>query len=174
MPKFALSEAEISDIAAFLHNQPLGNRGAPSRLDVLVGNAAAGQAYFNQHCTQCHSVTGDLAGIGAKFSPKALQNLIVSGGARGRFRRGPAPANAPVTTVTVTLASGQTITGKLDHITAFVVGLTEADGTQRTFLRNGDVPMVTVHDPLHWHIEMLPKWDDTDIHNLTSYLVTLK
>jgi len=176
MPKFDLSEIDIAAIAAFLHNLPLANRGAPSKLDILVGNTNAGQTYFNAHCTTCHSVTGDLAGIGAKYDPKTLQNLIVSGGAHGfDFRRqGSTSQKIPPTTVTVTSPSGETVTGKLDHLSAFVVGLTEADGTYRSFLRNGDVPRVVVHDPLQWHIDMLPRWNDTDIHNLTSYLVTLK
>ena len=176
MPKFELSDGDIVAIAAFLHSLPLANRGAPSTLDILVGNATAGQAYFNEHCTTCHSVTGDLAGVGAKFDPKMLQNLIVSGGGEGLgFRRRDAtPPNVQPTTVTVTLPSGETVTGKLDQLSAFVVGLTQADGTYRSFLRNGAVPKVVVHDPLQWHIDMLPKWDDTDIHNLTAYLVTLK
>lgn len=176
MPKFDLDAGDIAAIVAFLHSLPLANRGAPSQLDILVGNAAAGQTYFNGHCTACHSVTGDLAGIGAKYDPKTLQNLIVSGGAHGfGFRRqGSAPPKVSPTTVTVTLASGETVTGTLDHLATFVVGLTEADGTYRSFLRNGAVPKVVVHDPLQWHINMLSKWDDTDIHNLTSYLVTLK
>jgi cytochrome c oxidase cbb3-type subunit III len=176
MPKFDLSENDIVAIASFLHSLPLANRGAPSTLDILVGDANAGKVYFNEHCTACHSVTGDLAGIGAKYDPKMLQNLIVSGGAHGFgfHRQGPTPPKIPPTTVTVTLPSGETVTGKLDHLSAFVVGLTEADGTYRSFVRNGEVPEVLVHDPLQWHIDMLPKWDDTDIHNLTSYLITLK
>ena len=174
MPKFDLSTADIAAIAAFLHNQPLSNRGAPSRLDILVGNAKAGQAYFDKHCTSCHSVTGDLAGIGGKYDPKTVQNLIVSGGGRRIRQRGAEPPKVPPTTVTVTLPSGKTIEGKLTHLSAFVVGLTEADGTHRSFLRNGAVPKVVVHYPLQWHRDMLPKWNDTDIHNLTSYLATLK
>jgi cytochrome c oxidase cbb3-type subunit III len=176
MPKFDLTDSDIAAIAAFLHSLPLANRGAASKLDILVGNADAGKAYFDEHCTSCHSVAGDLAKIGAKYDPKTLQNLIVSGGARGfGFRRGGStPPKVPPTTVTVTLPSGKIITGKLDHLSAFVVGLTEADGTHLSFLRNGAIPQVVVHDPLQWHIDMLPKWDDADIHNLTSYLVTLK
>lgn len=183
MPSFAsLSDADIQAIAAFLHSLPLTNRGQPSNLDILVGSAQAGEAYFNQHCTMCHSVSGtgpgSLAGIGAKYSPKAIQNMIVSGGAGGRgFGRGsagPPPPPIPPTTVTVTLPSGQTVEGKLDYFSPFTVALTEADGTYRTFSRNGAVPKVVVHDPIMWHIDMLSKWDDTDIHNLTAYLVTLK
>ena len=176
MPKFDLSTSDIAAIAAFLHSLPLADRGAPSTLDILVGNATAGQAYFNKHCTACHSVSGDLAGIGAKYDPKTLQNLIVSGGAHGFgfHRQGSPPSKIPLTTVTVTLPSGTSVTGKLDYLSSFVVGLTEADGTYRGFVRNGEVPKVAVHDPLQWHIDKLPKWDDTDIHNLTAYLVTLK
>lgn len=176
MPKFQLTADDIAAIAAFLHSLPLANRGAPSQLDILVGDAAAGQAYFNGHCSTCHSISGDFAGIGAKYDPKTLQNLIVSGGAgrSGFRRRGAAPSNVPPTTVTVTLPSGKTVTGKLDQLSAFVVALTDADGAHHSFSRDGAVPKVVVHDPLQWHIEMLPKWDDTDIHNLTAYLVTLK
>lgn len=176
MPKFNLNDQEISSIAAFLHSLPLANRGAPSKLDILVGDAKAGQTYFAEHCMTCHSVTGDLAGIGEKYDPKMLQNLVVSGGAgRSHFSRGgPAPPKVPPTTVTVTLPSGETVTGKLDLLSAFVVGLTEADGTYRSFLRDGATPEVVVQDPMQWHIDMLSKWNDTDIHNLTSYLVTVK
>ncbi len=39
MPKLALSAADIAAIAAWLHSQPLSDRGAPSTLDILVGNA---------------------------------------------------------------------------------------------------------------------------------------
>jgi hypothetical protein len=27
---------------------------------------------------------------------------------------------------------------------------------------------------LQWHIDMLPKWQDADIHSLTAYLVAVK
>ena len=180
MPKFALSAADIADIAAWLHSQPLSDRGAPSTLDILVGNAQAGEAYFNGagHCTQCHSVTGDLAGIGGKNEPKAIQNLIVSGGGGRSFGRRSArsasPPKVPLPTVTVSFPSGQTVKGALDHVSAFVVALREPDGTYRSFARHGSIPKVVVTNPLQWHVDMLPKWRDADIHNLTAYLVTVK
>src|SRR2546423_14710733 len=54
MPKSTLSTVEIAAIAAWLHSQPLSDRGAPSTLDILVGNAKEGEAYFNGagRCTQ--------------------------------------------------------------------------------------------------------------------------
>src|SRR5216110_1035410 len=179
MPKLALSAADIAAIAAWLHSQPLSDRGAPSTLDILVGNAKQGEAYFNGagHCTQCHSVTGDLAGIGARYDPKTIQNMIVSGGGGrsfGRRRAASAAPKVPPTTVTVTLPSGQTITGDLDHISAFVVALRERDGTYRSFARHDSIPKVVVTNPLQWHIDMLPQWRDAEIHDLTAYLVALK
>jgi mono/diheme cytochrome c family protein len=176
MPKFDLSESDIAAVAAWLHDQPLGNRGAASTLDVLVGNAAAGQAYFEGagKCSTCHAVTGDLTGIGAKFDPKQLQNAIVSGRAGRGGRGGRGGAGGPATTVTVTLPSGQTVQGKLDKLSAFTVALTENDGTYRSFVLNGDTPKVVVHNPLQAHVDMLRTWNDSDIHNLTAYLATLK
>src|SRR6266403_21105 len=179
MPKFALSTADITDIAAWLHTQPLSDRGAPSTLDILVGNATQGASYFNGagHCTQCHSATGDLAGIGSRSEPKTIQNLIVSGGGgRGRRRSAGAapPVKVPPTTVTVTLPSGQRVQGELDHLSAFVVALREPDGTYKSFARHDSIPQVVVTDPLQWHIDRLPQWRDADIHDLTAYLVTLK
>ena len=57
--------------------------GEPVTLNVLVGDAAAGQAYFAAKCSTCHSPTGDLRGIGTRV-PDAmrLQNLWVGGGGR--------------------------------------------------------------------------------------------
>jgi cytochrome c oxidase cbb3-type subunit III len=181
MPKFALSAQDITDIAAWLHSQPLSDRGSPSNLDILVGNAKDGEAYFAGagQCTQCHSATGDLAGIGSRYDPKTIQNLIVSGGGgRGRGRRRSAggasvKASSP-TTVTVTLPSGQRVQGELDHLSAFIVALREPDGTYRSFARHDSIPKVVVTNPRQWHLDRLPQWRDADIHNLTAYLVTLK
>src|SRR5215831_11911496 len=119
MPKFDLSQEQARDIAAFLHQRIAAviDRGAYKILNILVGDAKAGEAYFSGagKCNTCHSVTGDLAGIGAKMDPKAIQNALVSG------RAGRGGAAAPVTTVQVTLAGGKMVEGKLDHLDDFVV-----------------------------------------------------
>ncbi len=177
MPKFNLSMDDIKAIAAFLHSFPVGGRAATTgTVDPLVGNAQAGEAYFNGpgKCNTCHSVTGDLAGIADRFSdPRALEGVMLSGGAeRGR---GAAAAQPPVVeTVTVTLSNGKTVQGKLDKIDDFLVSLTDADGNHFTYTRDGDVPKVVVKNPVQPHLDLLLTLKDEDIHNLTAYLVTLK
>ena len=180
MPKFALSDPEVAAIAAWLHSRPRTDGGAPTALDILVGNPRAGSAYFAGagQCTRCHSAAGDLAGIGGRYDPKTIQDLIVSGGNVMTFGPRP-PGTAPLPkvpprTVAVTLPSGETVRGTLDHVSAFVVALRQADGTYRSFARQGATPTVVVTDPLQWHLDMLPRWRDADIHDLTAYLATLK
>jgi cytochrome c oxidase cbb3-type subunit III len=176
MPKFDLSRPEIGTIATFLHSIPVGGRAATTGMvDPLVGNARAGEAFFNGSgkCTSCHSVTGDLAGIGAKFTDvRALQGAMLSGADVGRVGSSASSNNRK--TVTVTLASGQTVEGKLDQIDDFIVSLTDADGNYHSYTRHGDSPKVAVKNPLQPHLDMLPTFKDDDVHNLTAYLVTLK
>lgn len=179
MPKFNLSPAQISDVAAFLHSFRVGgydiSRMTPP--SILSGDAKAGEAYFDATCASCHSVTGDLKGIGARFTDaKQLQQIWLMPGNR---RRGFGALTSPAirvrsTTVTVQLAPGQKMEGRLVRMDDFFVTLIDGDGAERTFARDGDRPKVTVHDPLEPHKELLPKYTDADIHNLTAYLVTLK
>ena len=179
MPKFEMGDTDISDIATFLHSLPTNIRGLPSSapINILIGDAKEGEEYFNGHgkCNTCHSVSGDLAGIGAKYDPKTLQNLLVSGGGGGSgFGGGTGSASrVPPTTVTVTLPSGRKYEGKLAHLDAFNVALTSGEA-YRSFAINSGTPKVEVHNPLQPHIDMLPNFKDTDIHNLTAYLVTVK
>ena len=78
MPAFALSDADLAAIVAFIHDQktPGGHRQrrAPQcrRADLQTGNAAAGRRYFDAACARCHSPTGDLAGVAARFQGLAL------------------------------------------------------------------------------------------------------
>jgi cytochrome c oxidase cbb3-type subunit 3 len=76
--------------------------------------------------------------------------------------------------VTVTPASGQTVEGALVRLDDFYVVVQLSDGTQRTFRRDGDQPVVHVRDPLAPHVKLLHVYTDRDIHNVTAYLVTLK
>ncbi len=179
MPALKLSADQISDVAAYVHSFRVGGYDV-SRMtppSILVGDASAGEAYFKAACASCHSITGDLKGIGSKFSdPKLLQNgfLMPGGGGRGGRGGGGPPASVPPTTVTVTLAEGRKVEGRLGRIDDFIVTLVDADGAQRSFRRDGDNPKVEIHDPLEPHKQLLTKYSDKDIHNLTSYLVTVK
>jgi mono/diheme cytochrome c family protein len=176
MPKFALSQAQILDIANFLHNsvKAASLRGNYQILNIVVGNAQAGQAYFESKCASCHSVTGDLKGIGAKYDPVELQDKFLMPRENRRWGASGPVSKGSVVTVAVTLPSGEKVEGPLVHIDDFLVALTDANGEYRSFTRDGDVPKVEVHDPVRPHSDMLVHYTDTDIHNLTAYLVTLK
>ena len=102
----------------------------------------AGQAYFNGagKCIGCHSVTGDLKGIGAKYEPAKLQDKIVM--PRDDPRKGPAVQ------VTVTLSSGERIAGDLVLMTDFDVTLRDANRIRHTYARNGDSPKVETKGPV--------------------------
>jgi cytochrome c oxidase cbb3-type subunit III len=176
MPKFDLNAAQISDIAAFIHSFRVAGYDASREkpISILVGDAKAGEAYFKAKCAACHSTTGDLHGFGAKFEdPRALQQAWLMPGGGGRGGRGGGTA-IPPTTVTVTLANGQKIEGRLLRIDDFLVTLADANGNEQSIRRDGAVPKVEIHDPLDPHRELLRVYSDKDIHDLTAYLVTLK
>lgn len=180
MPKLGLNEAQISDVVAWLHvrTYAAGHRGTYTFGDVVTGNPKLGEEYFNTtgKCSTCHSVTGDLRGVGRKYDPFSLQAKWLH---PRDSRRSPGASGSPkqtagAVTVTVTTASGETISGVLDRIDDFTVSLRDAKGEFHSFARDGDSPKVQVHDPLQAHTDMLRQYTDADIHNITAYLVTLK
>lgn len=174
MPKFDIPDAQLSDIVAFLHEgvRAAAERGTYKILNIVTGNAKAGEEFFNGagKCATCHSVNGDLKGIGAKYDPITLQGrFLMPVGGRNNQRR----LTAPIV-VTVTLATGKSFKGTLERIDDFTVALTDANGDYHSFARNGQIPKVVLTDPIQAHIDMLPKYTDAEMHNLTAYLVTLK
>ena len=182
MPKFDLPEPQMVDLAAFLHSAIYlnANRRTYKILDILVGDARAGEAYFNGagRCRTCHSPTGDLKGVGAKYEPVVLQQRLLM--PRGR-PAGPAAPSGPLYAeptaikVTVTMPSGESVSGGLVRLTDFDVTLYDTgSGRIRSFLRNGDSPKVVVTDPLQAHTDHLTKWTDAEMHNMTAYLASLK
>lgn len=181
MPRFDMSDAQLADIAAFLHSFQINSRD-PARMrpiDILTGDAAAGQAYFTAKCGSCHAVDRDLKGLASRIpEPRALQQWwLMPGGGGGRGGGPPVEgAETPVgrITATVTLASGQKFEGRLAKLDEFTVSVVEADGTTRTFTRRGDVPRVEIRDPLAAHKAMLREYTDKNIHDVTAFLVTLK
>ena len=175
-PRPDLTEAQVSDIAAFLRTLRTSGRD-PARnrpVTIVVGDAAAGQAYFAATCASCHSATGDLKGIATKYpDPRQLQQLWLAGTAAGGRGAPPGARPKPVT-ITVTLPSGQKFEGTQARLDDFIVSIVLADGSTRTFPRQGDVPKLETRDPLQPHRDLVPTYLDRDIHNLTAYLVTVK
>lgn len=170
MPAFPnFSEAQIKNLVAFLHQR---NRDARIRfsyriLNVETGNAAAGKAYFDEHCAHCHSPQGDLASLANKYDPDQLQQLWLDPARQIGSQR-----TMPPETVTVTLPSGQKFSGTLKHLDEFNVSLYDANGYHSFPITAG--VRVTVHNPLQAHEDLLQHLSDADIHNVTTYLGTLK
>ena len=184
MPPLPLQPDDVKAVAAYIHSvlasaqrQGAPPAGAEPVLNVLVGDAAAGEAYFAAKCSSCHSTTGNLAGIGTRVpDAKALQNLWVSGGrAGGRgFRGGGPPNNARAVTATITLPTGEKIDGRVVRYDDFLITLALEDGSRRTVRREGDKPKIEIRDPLEPHRALLETYTDKDIHDVTAYLVTVK
>jgi len=169
MPAFpSLTGEQVRDLAEYLHLQVelAANRGTYKALNVVTGNANAGEAYFNGagKCNTCHSVTGDLAHIGSKMQPPDLQQRFLY----------PGPSQQPSATgVTVILKDGTQISGTLKHLDDFYVSLYDAAGNYRSVALGKGVA-VQVEDKLVFHREMLDKYTNQQMHDLTAYLVTLK
>lgn len=171
MPKFSLTDAQIADIVAFLHQR---NRDARLRFtykiaNVAVGNAAAGKAYFEANCSRCHSPTGDLAEIAERYPGDELQQRWIYPGDRSSGMG----ARPPAAEVTVMFASGQKYFGKLKHLDEFEVSLYDAQGYYHSFPRTRET-LVEVKDSLEAHYKLLNQLTDTDMHNVTTYLGSLK
>ena len=164
MPGFDLPNSQLSDLVAFLHQR---NRDARLRFtykvpSVAIGDALAGKAYFALHCSTCHQANHDLAGIASKYKGDELQQRWLN----------PDGQSADVT-VTVTLPIGQKYTGKLKHLDEFNVSLYDSQGTYRSFPLTPKTK-VEIQDPLDGHRKLLEQLTDTDMHDVTTYLETLK
>jgi cytochrome c oxidase cbb3-type subunit 3 len=165
-----MSAAEADDVVAFIEwtvqNYDRTSAGAPPQSyplsKLLVGNAEAGKAFFNGAggCAKCHSPTGDLAGIGSKYSPVDLQSRFLM------------PKSRKPVMATVTTSSGEKVSGRALVVNNFDVSIQDADG--KTHKWPADSVKVETQDPLEAHRELLSKYTDADVHNMFAYLVTLK
>ena len=175
MPRFPFNAQQIADIANFLHNsiESAKDRDNYRILNIVTGDPKAGQAYFNGagKCSSCHSISGDLQKIGAKYEPVTLQGKMIL--PDDHWTEGTKRVSAM--SFTVTLPSGESFTGAPLYLDDFTVSLREADGTYRSFKRTSpDSPRVALNNRLQAHLDLLKTYSDADIHNLTAYLVTLK
>lgn len=182
MPPFTLSSTQVGDIAAFLHSIPVGEaaQAAAPVVNSLVGDAQAGRAYFNGpgHCASCHSPTGDLLHIGSKLEPRDLQSAMVAGGLRdsGLATFFALPLFIPKgTTARITVPSGGSHSGALQHIDEFSISIVDSvTGETLTYAREKGKPDIQIHNPIQAHLDLLHRYTDADIHNLTAYLATLR
>jgi cytochrome c oxidase cbb3-type subunit 3 len=183
MPAINMSPEDATAVATYVRSvlATIGSQGKPPSTgqappSVLIGDSSRGLTYFKAKCASCHSTSGDLSGIATKYpDPKILQNTWVAGGGRpGRGPVTPGASAARAVTASVTQPSGETINGRVVRIDDFFLTLQVADGTIRTFRRDGDVPKVEVRDPLKGHRDLLSVYSDQDMHDVTAYLVTLK
>lgn len=176
MPRFPFTPQQIADIANFLHNSIKNaiDRDNYKILNIVTGDPKAGAAYFNGpgRCASCHSVTGDLKGVGAKYEPVTLQGKLLQ--PNYSWTEGTPPHPVSAISVTVTLPSGESFTGAPVNLDDFNVALRGPDGAYHSFKRTKDVPRVEIHNRLQAHLDLLSRYTDADIHNLTAYLVTLK
>jgi cytochrome c oxidase cbb3-type subunit 3 len=167
MPRFDRTDDQIASLIAFIHTQQnnaltkSGGRKGVDAADLQTGDAEAGKQYFNGagRCATCHSPTEDLAGIASRYKGLELEKQMLY------------PEHAK-SKVTVTLASGQAISGTLAYLDEFTVGLTDSKGAYRSW-RIGDVRF-KVDAPVKAHVEQFSKYTDADIHNLMAYLQTLR
>ncbi|MET0281782.1 MAG: c-type cytochrome [Steroidobacteraceae bacterium] len=182
MPPLPLPDADISAVAEYIHSvvstaQPQGAppRGKAVELNLLVGNVRRGQRYFKAECASCHSVSGDLAGIGARLTNIGqLQDSWVAG-----RRVGPPAGDGSrrIARVTVKFADGTQQSGRVARLDDFVVSFTSDDGEYHSYLRRSTAPQlasVQVEDPLQQHRVLWTKLSDQDMHDVTAYLAGVK
>jgi len=183
--KINLVEADNLAISEYLHSieATMGGQGSPPgrnpmgiELNVLVGDAKAGEAYFAKTCASCHSVSGDMKGIASKYADaKALQNGwfdgLLPGAGRGGGGRGGMRA-------TVTMPNGSTFEGRSIRKDDYIVILMLADGTRKSIpLDVTPAPKVEMKDPQEAHKKVAMAIDDPDnknLHDITAFLWTLK
>ncbi|MBI2687779.1 MAG: c-type cytochrome [Acidobacteria bacterium] len=166
------------DLAHFLHMkvaETLRNGPYSQPINVLTGDAKAGQEYFNGAggCAKCHSVTGDLAGIGRKYEPVMLQQKFLFPKTLGFGRGGRGPTLQKPVTLTVTPAGGKTVTGTLVHLDDFNVALRDEAGDYHSWVRTASLK-VEKNDPYAAHVEMLDKYTDKNMHDIVAYLESIK
>ena len=190
-PSASFTDEDIVGLANFLRQRVNDTmRGSPLFTvgDIVVGDAKAGEAYFNGEgaCATCHNATtNNLAGIATRIPvPVDLQQrmLFPGGGGRGRGRGGrggpsaggaPAPVDRNAVTVTIAPASGPSISGVLVEESDFYITVREDGGTVRVVRRTPGMKVTRVN-PLQAHIDLLDRISDKQIHDLVAYLETLK
>ena len=167
MPRFALPDAEIMSLVAFVHSRQdlvmseTGTRKGVDESDLQTGSAVAGRHYFEGvgGCAKCHSATGDLAGVATRYSGLKLEQQMLY----------PAEVKSKVT---VRTSTGQSFNGSLEYQDEFTIGLRDASGVYRSWPTSAIT--YRVDDPAEAHVVAMSRYTDNDIHNVLAYMQTLK
>ncbi len=167
MPRFTVTDQELSGLVAFIRTQKnlaesqTGGRKGVDAKDLATGNIDKGKEYFNGtgKCNACHSPTGDLAGVATRNEGlKLFERIMYPRGAKAKL--------------TVMLPSGESVSGTRAYLDEFTVALRDSSGRYRSW--PAAKVKVQVDDPAQAHVDLLAKYTDDDIHNLVTYLMTLK
>ena len=197
MPAFDFTEVQASDLSAKIRSMRMAavaptpaasSAAAPAAVaaapaapqeSIVVGDVALGRKFFNGpvgRCLMCHSVTPgevseatNLAHIGSKYAERQLQNVMVLNRAQGWV-----PSTNKYIVAEVSWADGRTERGYLHSVSDFQVAIRAEDGGGKVFDIVDGQPKVVLKDRMQEHIDLIPKYRNADIHNLTAYLTSLK
>ena len=167
MPAFALDNAEMAGIIAFLRNM-----NAFDSAGVKTGEASRGRTIFEGkgRCTTCHRVGGtgsyaapDLTEVGSARSAGSLQRSLVDPTSQMM------PINRPVRLVTKT---GEVISGRRLNEDTYTIQIID-DGQRLHSLLKTDVKEFTVSttSPMPSYRAAL---SDDELSDVLAYLLTLK
>ena len=176
-----LTDDQIVNLAHFLRQRVNDSfRGSPlfQAQNVLTGDAKAGAGVLQRRGQVRDVPYVDHPEPGRHRRPvraDRLQQRFLfprrrrAAGARGAAGRRPTSA----VKVTVTPATGESVTGVLLQMDDFNVSLRDASGAYRTFKRGPGVKVVK-DDPLAAHHALLDTITDKNMHDVVAYLETLK
>ncbi len=167
MPAFAFSDEELKELAAFIHaavdkaNAAAGGRRGVDVADLQTGSAQAGKQYFYGvgTCSTCHSPTGDLAGVASRYEGLELEERMLY------------PKDVK-SRATVTLPSGEQVTGTVAYLDEFTIGLRDAGGVYRSWELTH--VQYALDAPAKKHAQLFPGYTDKNIHDLMAYIQTLR
>ena len=134
--------------------------GAEVELNIVVGDAAAGQAVLHRQLRELPLATGDLRGSPRRMSSRSSSRTpgLPAAAAAAAAAAAPAARRAGERRPSrVTAASGATVNGEGRSIASTSSSSAALpDGTTRSFRRIGDVPKVEITDPLEGHKKLWP------------------
>jgi cytochrome c oxidase cbb3-type subunit III len=168
MPAFSsLSDDQLKDVTEFVHQQveDVANRGTYRLQSILVGDAAKGKTYVASHCMSCHS--------DATFDHIAGKYRTADQLQRGWVWPNRPPDNSLAITASVKEPDGTVLTGRVTQISDFRITVTDSAGQPHAVDRTPGVEVQT-KDPLAPHEALIMTLKNDDMHNVTSYLETLK